>query len=121
MIKREEINKILSLHLCDFGTIKIQNRLQLELKASEYVSPESISNTKSCDGTKADIWSFGLIVFRMMGEKFSREGPFKTPPILPLDRDWVPLQPFPEIYSKCTQIDPLSRISVNELLTLITK
>ena len=68
---------------------------------------------KVYDGMKADIWSLGLILFRMLGETFPYEGPFKES--LSLSQSSISFQPFCGIYWGCTKLDPTNRPSINEI------
>lgn len=81
---------------------------------------EKSSTLSGYDGMKADIWGLGLILFRMLGENFPGKGPFIDGLFLSSTFDSTSYQPFPGIYLQCTQIKPLDRPSVDQILKLIS-
>ena len=88
--------------------------------APEVVKFLKNNNEKPYDGMKADIWSLGFILFRMLGEKFPFDGPFnESLPFSSSTNSQTLYQSFKGIYFKCTQQDPMKRPSINQILSWI--
>lgn len=126
MIKKENDN-ILNLCLCDFGTGKVQSDFDFgneEIGTYAFMAPEVVKmqenkNKGGYDEMKSDIWSLGLVLFRMLGEEFPGQGPFTKALLFSSTFDINSHQPFYNIYLDCTQLEPLDRPSVNEILEII--
>lgn len=84
------------------------------------MAPEIYYNEEnsSYDVHKADIWSLGYVLFRMLGETFPYNGPFRESLSLSLflDSNFNSVDPLPGIYLICTQLDPIYRPSINQIL-----
>lgn len=107
-------------------------KLKFELEPQEettynYMAPEVFKfykenavsdqeHTYSYDETKADMWSLGFVLFRMLGETFPYNGPFKESLLLVVNTNLETLQLFPSIYFSCTERDPKKRPSAQQLL-----
>lgn len=120
----------MNLCLSSFGCSRPQNNFKLDnelLGTFNYMAPEVVKvymkkdegEIEGYDGMKVDIWSLGLVLFRMLGELFPYDGPFKESLPFSSISNLDSYQPFPVIYLKCTQIEPINRPSVNQLLSLI--
>lgn len=102
--------------LSNFGALHINFKPK---DSYPYISPEVVSES-SYDESKADIWSFGMVLFRMLGEEFPSDSLFHSVTLsFKANRNWDSLAPFPQIHSKCTQQSPQLRPSISDILSWI--
>lgn len=111
--------------LCDFNLsrfIDLNQEDNKKIRSSVYSSPEFFKS-QNIDLCKSDIWSLGLVLFALYEKRF----PYKDIDDAIYDKENLYIQTSNKyleiVVEKCTQIDPLKRPNINDLLNekLFTK
>lgn len=111
--------------LCDFNLSRFLDLNQEDNKkicSSVYSAPEFFKS-QNIDLCKSDIWSLGLVLFALYEKRF----PYKDIDDAIYDKENLYIQTSNKyleiVVEKCTQIDPLKRPNINDLLNekLFTK
>lgn len=114
-----------SLKLCDFGLARRVDPItqlvyiQKKMGTREYMAPEL--KDKSYISTKVDIWSLGLVFYKMctsyLPNQLCKDWVIKGIPLPIRDADWVGRsEELRDLIEKMLEIDPTKRISAQEAI-----
>lgn len=108
------------LHINDYCLNRIRNKNQISLENYKYLNPEYIFSKKVVD--KSDIWSIGLILFKLLKGYDLIEGNTLSEIETSILESEIKIDNFRsdefliKLINKCIRVDSKNRLSIRELL-----